>query len=72
MPKQRENCIKTYKCHETLKNSKYQQRNLNVEQSSFCPLIFGSTGGAAPTATRLMQRLAEKLSEKDKKAIQNR
>ena len=53
-----------YKYHETLKNSKYQQRILNVEQSSFCPLIFGCTGGAAPTATRTMQRLAEKLSEK--------
>ena len=53
-----------YKYHETLKNSKYQQRILNVEQSSFCPLIFGGTGGAAPTATRTIQRLAEKLSEK--------
>ena len=54
-----------YKYHETLKNSKYQQRILNVEQqSSFCPIIFGCTGGAAPTATRTMQRLAEKLSEK--------
>ena len=54
----------SYKYHETLKNSKYQQKILNVEQSSFCPLIFGCTGGAAPTATRTMQRLAEKLSEK--------
>ena len=60
-----------YKYHETLNNSKYQQRILNLEQSSFCPLIFGCTGGAAPTATRTLQRLAEKLSEKDKKAIQN-
>ena len=48
-----------YKYHETLKNSKYQQRILNVEQSSFCPLILGCTGGAAPTAMRTMQRLAE-------------
>ena len=61
-----------YKYQETLKNSKYQQRILNVEQSSFCPLIFGCTGGAAPTATRTMQRLAEELSEKDKKAIQKK
>ena len=37
-----------YKYHETPKNSKYQQRILNVEQSSFCTLIFGCTGGAAP------------------------
>ena len=60
-----------YKYHKTLKNSKYLQRILNVEQSSSCPLIFGCTGGAAPTTKRTMQRLAEKLSEKDKKAIQN-
>ena len=53
-----------YKYHETLKNSKYQQRILNVVQSSFCPLILGCTGGAAPTAMRTMQRLAEKLCEK--------
>ena len=53
-----------YKYHETPKNSKYQQKILNVEQSSVCPLIFGCTGGAAPTATRTMQRFAEKLSEK--------
>ena len=64
MPKHCENNKDAYKYHETLKNSKYQQRILNVEQSSFCPLIFGCTGGAAPTATRTMQRLAEKLSEK--------
>ena len=32
-----------YKYHETLKNSKYRQRILNVEQSSFCPLIVGCT-----------------------------
>ena len=53
-----------YKYHETLKNSEYQQRILNVEQSSFSPLIFGCTGGGAPTATRTMQQLAETLSEK--------
>ena len=53
-----------YKYHETLKNSKYQQRIFNVEQGSFCPLIFGCTDAAAPTATWTMQRLAEKLSEK--------
>ena len=53
-----------YKYREKLKNSKYQQRILNVEQSSFCPLIFGCTGGAAKTATRTMQRFSEKLSEK--------
>ena len=61
-----------YKYQETQKNSKYKQRILNVEQSSFCPLIFGCTGGAAPTATRTMQRLADKKVKKDKRTIQNR
>ena len=50
-----------YKYHELLKISKYQQRIINVKQSSFCPLIFGCTGGAAPTATRTIKQLAEKL-----------
>ena len=53
-----------YKYHETLRNSKYQQSILNVEQSRFFPLICGCTGGAAPTTTRTRQRSAEKLSEK--------
>ena len=43
-----------YNFHESQKNSKYQQRVLQVEQSSFCPLNFGCTGGAAPAATRTM------------------
>ena len=57
-----------YKYRESLKNSKYPQTVLEVEQSSFCPLIFGCTGGAAPAATRTMQRIAEKLSEKRHKS----
>ena len=60
-----------YKYHESLKNSKYhQQRVLQVEQSSFCPLIFGCTGGAAPAATGTMQRIAEKFNEKRHEATQ--
>ena len=53
-----------YKYHESLKNSKCQQRILQVEQSNFCPLITGCTRGAAPAITRTMQRIAEQLSEK--------
>ena len=52
-----------YKYHESLKTQN-TNRALQVEQSSFCPLIFGCTGGAAPALTRTMQRIAEKLSEK--------
>ena len=37
-----------YKYHESLKTSKYQQRILQFEQSSFCPPIYG--------CARMMQR----------------
>ena len=53
-----------YNYHESPKNSNYQQRVLQADQSSFCPLIFGCTGGDAAAATRTMQRIAEKLNEK--------
>ena len=53
-----------YKYHESLENSKYQQGVLQVAQSSFCPLICGCTGGTALAATRTMQRIAKKTSEK--------
>ena len=35
-----------YKYHKTQKNSKYQQKISNVDQSSFCLLVFGCTGGS--------------------------
>ena len=61
-------CPKTisdaYKNHESVKTLKYQQRILDVEHSSFVPLIFACTGGAAPGSTKTVQKLAEKLSEK--------
>ena len=47
-----------------VKTLKYQQRILDVEHSSFVPLIFACTGGAAPGSTKTVQKLAEKLSEK--------
>ena len=61
-------CPKTisgaFKYHESVKTLKYQQRILDVEHSSFVPVIFSSTGGAAPGSTKTVQKLAEKLSEK--------
>ena len=61
-------CPKTisdaYKYHESVKTIKYQQRILDVEHSSFVPLILACTEGAAPGSTKTIQKLAEKLSEK--------
>ena len=61
-------CPKTikdaYKYHESLKKLKYEQRILEVENSTFNPLIFACTGGAGPSASKVMSRLALKISEK--------
>ena len=55
-----------YKHHESQKRLKYEERIVEVENSSFNPLIFATTGGAAPTAAKVMTRIAFKLSEKGK------
>ena len=53
-----------YKDHEKVKTFKYQQRILDMENSSFVQICFSCTGGAAPGSTKTIQKLAEKLSEK--------
>ena len=53
-----------YKPHGAQKLLKYEQRIVVVENSSFNPLVFATTGGAAPTASKVMSNLAFKLSEK--------
>ena len=40
-----------YKLHEAQKRLKYEQRIVEVENSSFNPLVFATIGGAAPTAS---------------------
>ena len=50
--------------HETLKKSKYEKRICNVENSSFHPLVFACTGGAGPSASKVMSRLEAKISKK--------
>ena len=61
-------CPKTikeaYKYHDSMKKLKYEQRIIDVENSSFNPLIFACTGGAGPSASKVMARLALKISEK--------
>ena len=52
------------KLHEAQKRLKYEQRIVEFENSSFNPLVFATTGGAAPTVSKVMTRLAFKLSEK--------
>ena len=53
-----------YKFHETQKKMKYESRTINVEKSTFNPLVFACTGGTGPSTTRLITRLASKVNEK--------
>ena len=53
-----------YKYHESLKKLKYEQRITNVEHSSFNPLVFATTGGAGPSASKVITRIAQKISDK--------
>ena len=53
-----------YRRHERQKRAKYEQRIRDVERSTFCPLIWSTSGGAGPAATCFLKRLADKLSER--------
>ena len=53
-----------YAKHEKEKKRKYNQRVLQVEKGSFTPLIFTTTGGMGPEATRFHRRVAELIANK--------
>ena len=54
----------TYKYHESIKRNKYDERICETEHSSFNALVFACSGGAGPSASRVMKQLATKISEK--------
>ena len=53
-----------YKQHEIQKKTEYEQIIIDVEHSTFNPLVFACTGGAGPSSSKVMSRLALKISEK--------
>ena len=59
-------CPKTiadaYKYHESVKTLKYQQRTQDVEHSSFVPLIFVCTAGAALGSTKISRNYARSVT----------
>ena len=61
-------CPKTikdaYKYLESIKRNKYEERIRETEHSSFKALVFACSGGAAPSASRVMKQLVTKISEK--------
>jgi len=57
--------IPVFQPHEKEKNKKdkYNHRVIDIDKSSFNPLVFTS-GGMAPESNRVNKRLAEKIAEK--------
>ena len=53
-----------YRKHEQEKRRKYERRVLEVEHSSFVPVVFATTGGQGKAASALFARIASKLCEK--------
>ena len=53
-----------YSSHEREKKRSYNHRVLQVEKGSFTPLVFSTTGGMAPEATKFYKHLAQKISQR--------
>ena len=54
----------TYKLHEDEKQRKYASRIIEVENDTFTPLVFTTTGGMSQECQRCHSRLAELISSK--------
>ena len=57
---------KVYEINEREKKRDYNQRVIQVEKGTFTPLIFSTTGGMGPEATKYHKRVAELISKKKK------
>ena len=53
-----------YRCHEQTKKREYGDRIREVENGSFTPLVFATTGGMGREATLFYKRLADQISKK--------
>ena len=51
--------------HQRLKQLEYEERVINVDHGSFCPLVFSTSGAIGPLCTRFLKRWAGKIADKD-------
>jgi len=56
--------VQIYRNHENEKRRLYSRRTLDIEQGTFTPLVFSSTGGMGKECLRFHSRLAELLAAK--------
>ena len=54
-----------FRRHERQKQLEYEERIVNVEHGSFCPLVFTTNGAVGPLCNRFLQRLSALLSDKE-------
>ena len=53
-----------YKKHENEKKRQYAERVMEIEQGTFTPLVFRTTGGMADECVKYHSRLAEQIANK--------
>ncbi len=53
-----------YKKNEKEKRDKYDERVRESEKGSFSPMVFLTTGGSGPECTRVLKKVASKISQK--------
>ena len=51
--------------HQRLKQLEYEERIINVDHGSFCPLVFSTSGAVGPLCSQFLKRLAGKIADKD-------
>ncbi len=57
---------KCYERQEREKKAVYNQRVIQVEKGTFTPLVFSTSGGMGPEATRFHKRVADLIAKKRK------
>ena len=60
-----------YKKRENEKKSQYAERVMGIEQGTFTPLVFTTTGGMADECVRYHSRLAEQIADKKGESYSN-
>ena len=58
------NLAQCYKSNETEKKNQYNQRIIEVDQGSFCPLIFSVNGGTSNECSVFLKRLMNLIAKK--------
>ena len=59
-----------YKKHENEKKRQYAERVMEIEQGTFTPVVFTTTGGMAYKCVKYQSRLAEPIAKRREKVTE--